>query len=307
MQIIKPDTNVDFVGKSRIAIILSLLIILAGMVCLWGKGGFKYGIDFAGGILIQVQFSQPTEAVEIRDALRGLPLGSFTVQEFGSATNEFLIRAQDTQGEAQAISDSVRSALEARYGEGSLEIRRTEMVGSQVGNDLKKKGAMGLFYAMIATLVYIAWRFELRFAVGAVVALLHDVLITLAFFSFFNKEIDLTSMAAFLTIIGYSLNDTIVIYDRIRENRKKFSRNDFSSVINISLNETLSRTILTSGTTLLVVIPLFIFGGTVINTFAFAMLVGIVAGTYSSIFIASALVLYWEKMHPKNNTESVSG
>lgn len=299
MQIIRPDIHFDFVGKNRIAVILSLIVILTGVVSLLIKGGPEYGIDFTGGTLIQVQFDKPTEAADIRDALKGLPLGSLTVQQFGEDTNEFLIRAQESSSELQQISHQVGKALEKRFGEGQLEVRRSETVGSLVGKELKEKGILALFYAIAGTLIYISWRFEFRFAVGAVVALIHDVLITLGFFSIFGKEMDLTIIAAFLTIIGYSLNDTIVIYDRIRENLGKYPGEGFAATVNRSLNETLSRTILTSGTTLLVVAALFIFGGTVINNFAFALLVGIIAGTYSTIFVASAVVLYWEERRPR--------
>lgn len=299
MQIIRPDINFDFVGKNRIAVIISLFVILLGISSLLAKGGPEYGIDFAGGGLIQVQFTKPTEVADIRHALEGLPLGSFTVQQFGDETNEFLIRTPESNNELQQTSHQIREALEDTFGAGQLEVRRTETVGALVGKELRGKGLMALFYAIIGTLIYISWRFEFRFAVGAVVALLHDVLITLGFFSLFGKEIDLTTIAAFLTIIGYSLNDTIVIYDRIRENFDRYSSEGFAAIVNRSLNETLSRTILTSGTTLLVVVALFIFGGTVINNFAFALLVGIIAGTYSTIFVASALVLFWEKKSPR--------
>jgi preprotein translocase subunit SecF len=299
VQIIRPDIDFDFVGKNRIAVILSVIIILAGIISLISKEGPEYGIDFAGGTLIQFQLAKPTESADIREALKDLPLGSLTVQQFGGDTNEFLIRAQESGAELQQISQRIRKSLENRFGEGQVEIRRSETVGSLVGKELRQKGLLALLYAIGGTLIYISWRFEFRFAVGAVIALLHDVLVTLAFFSFFDKEIDLTIIAAFLTIIGYSLNDTIVIYDRIRENLGKYHGEGFAAIVNRSLNETLSRTILTSGTTLLVVVALFIFGGAVINNFAFALLVGIIAGTYSSIFVASAVVLYWEQHRPR--------
>ena len=305
VQIIRPDIRFDFVGKNRIAVILSLIVIIAGIVSLLLKGGPEYGIDFTGGTLIQVQFSKPTEAADIRHALKELPLGSLTVQQFGEDTNEYLIRAREAGSELQQISQQVSKALENKFGEGQVEIRRSEIVGSLVGKELREKGILALLYAMAGTLIYISWRFEFRFAVGAVVALIHDVLITLGFFSFFGKEIDLTIIAAFLTIIGYSLNDTIVIYDRIRENLGKCAGEGFAAIVNRSLNETLSRTILTSGTTLLVVVALFIFGGAVINNFAFALLVGIIAGTYSTIFVASAVVLYWDQHRPRKAQEDL--
>ena len=300
VQIIRPDIHFDFIGKNRIAVILSLIVILAGIVSIISKGGPDYGIDFTGGILIQVQFNTPAEAADIRDALQELPLGALTVQHFGDDTNEYLIRAQEADSKLQQISQQVSKALENRFGAGQVEIRRSDMVGSVVGKELREKGLLALVYAMAGTLVYISWRFEFRFAVGAVIALCHDVLITLGFFSFFGREIDLTIIAAFLTIIGYSLNDTIVIYDRIRENLGKYHGEGFAATVNRSLNETLSRTILTTGTTLLVVVALYIFGGSVLNNFAFALLVGIIAGTYSTIFVASAVVLFWEQHRPRN-------
>jgi preprotein translocase subunit SecF len=184
--------------------------------------------------------------------------------------------------------------LNTAYGDGAVDLRRVEMVGPQVGKDLRQKGLLSILYAMIGILIYISWRFELRFAVGAIIALLHDVLITLGVFSITGREIDLPIIAAFLAIIGYSLNDTIIVYDRIRENYGKHQKLGFNAVVNRSINETLSRTILTSGTTLLVVLALFVFGGGVIHNFAFALLVGILIGTYSSIFVASPVLIFWD-------------
>lgn len=294
MQLIKPDINLDFIGKRKIAAILSIALILVGLASLVIKGGPNYGIDFAGGSLVQVKFDRETNAGEIKAALEGLNLGSFVVQHFGDEPNEFLIRVQDT-GSGKTLAQSITANLEASFGEGQVDIRRVEMVGPQVGKDLRQKGLLAILYAMIGILVYITWRFEFRFAVGAIVALLHDVLITLGAFSLFGKEIDLPIIAAFLAIIGYSLNDTIIVYDRIRENFGKHQKTGFASVVNRSINETLSRTILTSGTTLLVVLALFIFGGGVIHNFAFALLVGILVGTYSSIFVASPVLIFWDE------------
>jgi len=304
MQIIKPDTNFDFVGKRRMAVIFSLLLILIGIGSLVAKGGPSYGIDFAGGTLVQVKFVQETKAADIRKSLESLNLRGLTVQRFGDEANEFLLRAQDAGEELESgeklesMADRVGSALEESYpeinGEKQVDIRRVEMVGPQVGKDLRMKGLLAILYAMGGILLYVTWRFEFRFAVGAILALVHDVLITLGVFSLFGKEIDLPIIAAFLAIIGYSLNDTIIVYDRIRENTGKHLKEGLVAVINRSINETLSRTILTSGTTLLVVLALFIFGGGVIHNFAFALLVGIMIGTYSSIFVASPLLIFWE-------------
>lgn len=294
MEIIKPDTNFDFVGKRKLAMIFSWVLILGGIVSLVVKGGPSYGIDFAGGTVIQVKFEKTTSAAAIKDALANVDLGAVLVQQFGDESDEFLIRAQNTGSGMEGLSQTVKNALEQSYGAGKVDLRRAEMVGPQVGKDLREKGLMAIIWAMVGILIYITWRFEFRFGVGALIATLHDVLITLAAFSFFNKEIDLTIIAAFLAIIGYSLNDTIIVCDRIRENMGKHAKEGLATIINRSINETLSRTIMTSGTTLLVVIALFILGGGVIHNFAFAMLVGILIGTYSSIFVASPVILFWE-------------
>lgn len=295
MEFIKPGTNFDFVGKSRIAVILSVLIILAGLVSLIVKGGPTYGVDFSGGVLIQAKFDRGTEPREIREAIQGMNLHGLVVQHFGDTPNEFLLRAQDTGIELSGFSHRVQAELEKAYGAGKVEIRRAELVGPQVGKDLRKKGVLAVLYSLIGILVYVGWRFEFRYAAGAITALIHDVLVTLTFFSLLNKEIDVTVVAAFLTIIGFSVNDTIVIYDRIRENIGKYPKDSMRQVINRSVNDTLSRTILTSGTVLLVVVALYFFGGAVIHDFAFAMLIGVIAGSYSTIYIASPILILWEE------------
>lgn len=295
MQLIKPDTNFDFVGKRKVALIISAVLILIGFASLVAKGGPNYGIDFAGGTLIQVKFAEPTDAAAIKKAMDGLDLGNPVVQLFGEGQSEFLIRVEQVSGELQGLSGKMQAALEKSYGSGNVDIRRVEMVGPQVGKDLRTKGLKAIFYAMLGLLVYISWRFEFRFAVGAIIALVHDVAITLGAFSLSGREIDLPIIAAFLAIIGYSLNDTIIVYDRIRENLGKHNKEGFPSIVNRSVNETLSRTLLTSGTTLLVILALFVLGGGVIHNFAFAMLVGIGVGTYSSIFVASPVLIFWEE------------
>jgi preprotein translocase subunit SecF len=308
MQIIKHDINIDFVGKRKLALIVSAVMILIGLASLVVNGGPNYGIDFVGSTLVQVKFAENTDAARIKDGLGSLELGSVVVQRFGDDPNEFLIRVQES-GEGKDLSGLISGSLESVYGEGKVDIRRVEMVGPQVGKDLRQKGLLSISYAMIGILVYIAWRFELRYAIGAIIALLHDVLITLGAFSITGREIDLPIIAAFLAIIGYSLNDTIIVYDRIRENYGKHQKLGFGEVVNRSINETLSRTILTSGTTLLVVLALFIFGGGVIHNFAFAMLVGILVGTYSSIFVASPLLILWQDMRSggQKKTTTVQG
>ena len=308
MQIIKHDINIDFVGKRKLALVVSAVAILIGLASLVVNGGPNYGIDFVGGTLVQVKFAENTDAAKIKDGLASLDLGSVVVQRFGDDPNEFLIRVQEGV-EGKELSGLISGSLNAVYGEGNVDLRRVEMVGPQVGKDLRQKGILSISYAMIGILIYIAWRFELRYAIGAIIALLHDVLITLGAFSISGREIDLPIIAAFLAIIGYSLNDTIIVYDRIRENYGKHQKLGFGEVVNRSINETLSRTILTSGTTLMVVLALFIFGGGVIHNFAFAMLVGILVGTYSSVFVASPLLILWQDMRTggQKNTTTVEG
>jgi preprotein translocase subunit SecF len=293
MQIIKHDINIDFVGKRKLAMIISGVVILLGLASLVINGGPNYGIDFVGGTLVQVKFAENTDAGKIKDSLSTLDLGSVVVQHFGDDANEYLVRVQENANNKE-LSKLISGSLESSYGAGKVDIRRVEMVGPQVGKDLRQKGLLSILYAMIGILIYISWRFELRFAIGAIIALLHDVLITLGVFSLSGREIDLPIIAAFLAIIGYSLNDTIIVYDRIRENYGKHQKKGFTAVVNSSINETLSRTILTSGTTMLVVLALFVFGGGVIHNFAFALLIGILVGTYSSIFVASPVLIFWD-------------
>ena len=301
MQLIKPDTNFDFVGKRTIAMAVSLLLLAVGIVSLISNGGPNYGIDFAGGTLVQVRFTETTDAASIKKALEGMDIGSLVVQKFGDDENEFMIRMEKSSSELKGLSTEVQNKLAETYGADKVDVRRTEMVGPQVGSDLRMKGLKAIIYAMLGILVYISWRFEFRFAVGAIIALIHDVAITLGVFSLFGKEIDLPIIAAFLAIIGYSLNDTIIVYDRIRENVGRYNKESFSFIVNRSINDTLSRTLLTSGTTLLVVLALFVLGGGVIHNFAFAMLVGVLIGTYSSIFVASPILIYWEQRKSKQS------
>ena len=293
MELIKPDVNLDFVGKRKLAIVISLVLIILGIVSLTLKGGPELGIDFAGGTLVQVKFDASTSAAEVRSALGSLDLRGLTIQQVGEAGNEVLIRVQENEN-LTALAGKIQSTLEGKYGAGKLEIRRTEMVGPQVGKDLRNKGAQAILYAIIGILVYVTFRFEFRFGVGAVIALFHDVLVVLGLMSLLNLEVDLTVVAGFLALVGYSVNDTVIVCDRIRENMGRLHNKPLSEVINRSINETLSRTIVTSGLTLLSVLALYVVGGSVIHNFAFVLLVGIVVGTYSSIFIASPVILFWE-------------
>jgi len=295
MEFIKPGINIDFVGKRKIFITISILLILAGIISLIIKGGPKYGVDFAGGTIVQIKFKKPIQIGQLRKAMGK----DVSVQSFGDSGNEFLLRFAQSSADTEALSKDIKEKLIKNFGKGSYEIRRIEMVGPKIGKDLRKKGLLAVIVALIGILIYISVRFEFRFAVGAIIALVHDVLITLGMFSILNKEIDLTVLAAFLTLVGYSLNDTIIVYDRIRENMKKYVKGLFANIINRSINETLSRTILTSGTTLFVVLALFLFGGGVIHDFALALLIGIIVGTYSSIYIASPILLLLDKKKKK--------
>ncbi|MCD6352907.1 MAG: protein translocase subunit SecF [Proteobacteria bacterium] len=301
MEIIRPGTNFDFIGKRTYALVLSCFLIVIGVFSLIMHGGPRYGIDFAGGVLVQVRFFQNVTAEEIKEKLQPINLENSVVQQFEEeGKHEFLIQTQGTAIDTENLAKVLTDALAQGFGEENFEIRRVEMVGPKVGKDLRKKGLLSVLYAVIFMLLYITWRFEFRFGVGAIIALIHDVAITVGIFSISNREINLPIIAAFLTIVGYSVNDTIVVYDRIRENRRKGPRDPLPQIINTSINETLSRTILTSGTTLLVVLALFIFGGGVIHDFAFALLIGIIVGTYSSVYIASPALIFWEEiLHQK--------
>jgi preprotein translocase subunit SecF len=292
MQFIKPGINIEFVGRRFIFMGLSLVVILIGIASLIFHGGLNYGIDFAGGTLVQVKFSQSTTPDAIRNVLQGLDLGFSTIQQFEESNGEeFLIRVEKSKSDLVGLSDEIKAALDKGYGAGQVNIRRVEMVGPKVGKDLRRKGFLAIIYALVGILIYVTFRFEFKFALGAVVALFHDVIITVGIFSLLDKEFSLSILAALLAIVGYSLNDTIVVYDRIRENLRQPGKRSYEELINTSINETLSRTILTSVTTILVLLSLFFLGGGVIHDFAFALMIGVIVGTYSSIFIASPIVI----------------
>lgn len=342
MEFIRPDININFVGMRMKGIALSGLLILVGIAAIIWRGGLNMGVDFSGGTLIQVKFSQTTTPDAIRDALKDLGIGRSAIQQVGAASdNEYIVRSDISEEKAKRVSDDIQARLDQAFGPSKATILRVEMVGPKVGHDLRQKALLAIYYALLFITLYISGRFELKwgtsgvmaaalllgvyllgltglsmtyliiaalaitlvlcwilklpYALGAVVALIHDVFITVGLFALLNKEFNLTIVAALLTIVGYSLNDTIIVYDRIRENLRASRRSDLKELINRSINQILSRTLLTSGTTLLVVIFLFVLGGTVIHDFAFALLVGIVVGTYSSIFIASPLLIVFEE------------
>ena len=293
MQLFKNETHFDFMGKIKPAMVFSSLLILVGLISITISGGLKYGIDFAGGTLVQLQFKNPPDIEVIRDGLKTIGLGDSTIQEFGSK-KDILIRVEKSEEKLEAVGAMVRRSLSGEFNIEEITLERVEMVGPKVGRDLREKALLSILYAIIGIVIYISWRFELQYAIAAIIALIHDVLVTMGAFSIFDKEFTLVIVAAFLTIIGYSLNDTIVVFDRIRENLRRKGKFSTTDIINASINQTLSRTLLTSGTTLLVVVALFFFGGEIIHDFSFALLVGIFIGTYSSIFIASVFLVYWD-------------
>jgi preprotein translocase subunit SecF len=302
-------THFDFVGWRMAAYLLSGLLMVISLLSLLMQG-LNFGIDFSGGTLVQVQFTHPVPVGNIRTALSGMDLGDVVIQEFG-APEEILIRVErranaDDEGQDSKLAQAIAKALEPVANDGQVNLRRVEFVGPQVGHELSEKGAMAMIYSLVAILLYVAWRFEFRFAYGAVLALGHDVLITLGFFSVLQKEFTLVVVAALLTVVGYSLNDTIVVYDRIREEMKRLKRQPLAMVINLAINETLSRTLMTSLTTILVLIALLIFGGEVIHDFALTLLFGVVVGTYSSIFVASPIVLLLERRGGQRNNPPAS-
>ncbi|MBN2008498.1 protein translocase subunit SecF [candidate division KSB1 bacterium] len=296
MQFLK-DTNVDFLGKRKLAAIFSFLLIIIGLVSLIMHGGPNEGIDFTGGTTIRLKFEKPIQVGEIRDILSDIGQGKSEIKKLGEG-GEVLISVEQ-QSNIGEISDLITNELSNKIPDNKFEILERDTVGPRIGKELERAAVWAVLSALVLILIYISYRFEFKFAVGAVVALFHDVIITIGVFSVLNLEISLAVVAAFLTIVGYSLNDTIVVFDRIRENLKVMRREEYTTIFNTSINQTLSRTILTSLTTFLVVIILFLFGGEVIHNFSFALLVGIIVGTYSSIFVASPLVVEWQLSQDK--------
>lgn len=303
MQFLK-DVNIDFIGKRKIGALFSATLILIGIVSLILRGGPNYGIDFTGGTSIRLQFEKDIEVGKIRAILSDIGLGNSEIKKLGER-NEVLIRVQQ-QEEIGEVSERVTIEIANNLKDNSFELRERDTVGPRIGDELRRSAIWAVLVALGLILIYISWRFQFKFAVGAVVALFHDVIITLGAFSILNLEISLAVVAAFLTIVGYSLNDTIVVFDRIRENLKLMRRESYFTIINNSINQTLSRTLLTSLTTFIVVIILFFFGGEVIHNFSFALLVGIVIGTYSSIYVASPLVYEWQIRNEKSKGKNLS-
>ena len=265
------------------------------LVLLFTKGPLL-GVDFAGGTVAQLKFTKPVSIPEIRNALGELGAGDTVIQDFGQeGSNEFLVRLQRTSVQLGELGEQIKARLGKQFGSDGFDVRRIESVGPKVGAELRQKGAWSVIAATVMMGIYIWLRFELRFGLGAVIALVHDVLVTIGALIIANYEFDLTIVAALLTVVGFSVNDTVIVCDRVRENMRKIKRDTLETIINTSINETLSRTIITTGTAILVLLALFLLGGGVIRPFAFALLVGFFSGVYSTIFIASPVVLLWEK------------
>jgi len=293
MELIKPGVNIDFVGKMKYAIVFSAILILIGIGSVIYHGGFNLGIDFAGGSIIQVKFSKNVSADQIRAALKSTKLGSSTIQQFG--VNEFLIRTHESFSDQKMLAVNVEQPLSAAFNK-DYEIRRVEVVGAKVSADFTRKAIIAVIFSWLAILIYVTWRFELRYAAGGILALVHDTLIVIGAVAVMNMEFTINILAVLVFVIGFSINDTIVTLDRIREIVKRNPKQKLGDIINLAINETLSRTILTSLTVFFTVLALYIFGGAVIRDFAFALLIGTVIGTYSTVYIACTSVLLFENM-----------
>jgi len=288
-QLLKVNNAIDFMRWSKFAFVFSLMMIAVAIGTVATKK-LNWGLDFTGGTLIEVGFEQPADLLKIRNSLEAAGFGDAIVQNFGTA-RDVLVRLQPRENaKGEVLGNQIIDALKEGTGQ-SVEMRRIEFVGPNVGDELAEAGGLAIIISLICILLYVSMRFEWRLAAGAVLALAHDVIITIGIFSLLEVEVDLTIVAALLTVVGYSLNDTIVVFDRIRENFRKMRKGEAPDVINNSITQTLSRTLITSGTTLFVVVALFMKGGTMIHGFALALLIGITVGTYSSIYVASALAL----------------
>ncbi len=288
MQIFNFNSNIDFMGKRKVAYVFSALLILISIFSFFTRG-MNLGIDFTGGTLVEVGYQGAAELQQVRQILADIGFSDATVQHFGSSS-DVLVRLAPREGVSSAdLSNQAFAAIKDVAD--NAELRRVEFVGPQVGDELTEDGGLAMLYALIGILIYVTLRFEYRFSLGSVIALIHDVLITVGVFSLFQIEFDLPVLAAVLAVIGYSLNDTIVVYDRIRENFRRMRKGTPVEITNVSLNQTLSRTLMTSFTTMLVLIALFLFGGDIIHGFALALIVGIAIGTYSSIYVASTAAL----------------
>jgi preprotein translocase SecF subunit len=290
LKLIAADTKIEFVRYRLMAFVLSALLLI-GSVGAFISNGLNFGIDFKGGTLIEISSDIEIDIAQLREQLTGLNIGEVQIQQFGTPSDA-LIRvsadeaAESAEGGLSAV-ESIRNELQGRF-----EIRRVEIVGPQVSGELIQTGILAVLAAIVSMLIYIWFRFEWQFSVGAVLALVHDVVLTIGIFSLLQLDFNLSILAAILTIVGYSMNDTVVVYDRVRENLRKFKKMPLDDLLNFAINETLSRTVMTSVTTLIALMALYTLGGEVIRGFTFAMIWGVVVGTYSSVFVASPLLLY---------------
>ena len=289
LRLVPPDTKIDFIGKRPFAFAFSLVLVALSVGFYFGKG-LNYGIDFRGGILMEVRTPGPADLQQMRVDLSGLRLGEVALQEFGAPT-DVLIRVERQPGGEKAQMRAVEVVKEA-LGATVSSYRRVEFVGPKVGGELVRAGTIAVVLSILAIMIYVWFRFEWQFSIGAVVALIHDVITTIGIFSFLGLEFNLATVAAILTIAGYSINDTVVVFDRIRENLRKYKTMEVEQLLNLSVNNTLSRTVLTSVTTLLALVAIYYFGGAVISDFSFALIWGVLIGTYSSIWIASPVLLF---------------
>jgi preprotein translocase subunit SecF len=307
------DTNIDFIGLRKKSLILSLALIVVGLGSIAVRGGLGMGVDFTGGVQVEVGITSADGAEvsigEVRDAVSRAGFDNRNIQRLGGGeSSNFLIHLQETvSGEevsgrqsaldtGSATSTRILEELRSHFGGSAVDLRGVESVGPKIGAELRGAAVQAVLLALLLVMVYVAWRFEFRFGVATLVAVLHDVFVVVGLFSLFNKEVTLSIVAALLTLVGYSVNDTIVVFDRIREELKKKQRRESTTAIfNTGINNTLSRTLLTSLTTMLVLASLFVYGGSVIHDFAWVLLVGIVVGTYSSIFVAAPLVVEWQR------------
>ncbi|MBZ0263105.1 protein translocase subunit SecF [bacterium] len=293
------NTQIDFQSKRRVAFVISGLLILVGLVSLIVRGGPNYSIDFEGGMQAVIRFDEAVTTTQLRTELDEIGYSDAEIKTIGgSGHNDLMLRIEQTPEGEKAIHD-IQAKLNESFGGNNMTILSIEAVGPQIGHELRRAALLAIVASLFFIVIYLSWRFQYRYGIAAIVALAHDVLIVFGLFSLLNLQISLAVIAAFLTIVGYSLNDTIVVFDRIRENVKKLRSKSLFDQINISINETLSRTILTSGTTLIVVFILYFFGGMVIHDFAFALLAGVVVGTYSSIFVASPILVEWNNRFPE--------
>ena len=289
LKLVPSTPEINFLRYNLRAFVVSSVLIIGSLVAFLSQG-LNFGIDFKGGILVEIGSSEPVDIANLRDRMQTLELGEVQIQQFGTPT-DVLIRVAETDGAVStdrdlSAVDAIRRDLEAEF-----EIRRVEIVGPQVSRELIQTGLLAVVAAISSMLIYIWFRFEWQFSVGAVMALVHDVILTIGVFSLLQLDFNLSILAAILTIVGYSMNDTVVVYDRVRENLRKYKKMDISELLDIAINQTLSRTVMTSVTTLLALIALYTLGGEVIRGFTFAMIWGVLVGTYSSIFIAAPLLI----------------